>query len=127
MTRMFLLSAAALFAVAGCSSTDEAPGSGAQAKAPAAASSAPQVPECKTVFVVGQVIDAAKGKAGCADPAGAVQAPGSFTCSDGRELFQVDASTGAASGWGFSGDKFTASKEAATDPKYHAAYAKCTG
>lgn len=125
MTRMFLLSAAALLAVAGCSSADSAPGSGAQAK-PAAASSAPQVPACKTVFVVGQVVDAAKGKAGCTDPTGGVQVPGSFTCSDGRELFQVDADTGAASGWGFSGGKFTASKEAATDPKYHAAYAKCT-
>ena len=125
MSRMFLLSAAALLAIAGCSSSDPAPGSGAQAKPPAAPS-APQVPDCKTVFVVGQVIDAAKGKAGCTDPNGGVQLPGSFTCSDGRELFQVDANTGAASGWGFSNGKYTASKEAATDPKYHAAYKKCT-
>ena len=122
---MFLLSAAALLAVAGCSSPDPAPDSGAQAK-PSAASSAPQGPDCRTVFVVGQVIDAAKGKAGCTDPNGGVQVPGSFTCSDGRELFQVDANTGAPAGWGFSGGKFTASKEAATDPKYHAAYEKCT-
>ena len=67
-----------------------------------------------------------EGQGRVTDPNGGVQVPGSFTCSDGRELFQVDANTGAASGWGFSNGKYTASKEAATDPKYHAAYKKCT-
>lgn len=84
------------------------------------------LPKCGEVFKAGQRIDQAKAAAGCLDARGGVQAPGSFQCGDGRTLWQVDASTGARAGWGYGGDAYHESKDAASDPKYKQAYEKCT-
>lgn len=93
-----------------------------------AGQSAPALPACADVFVVGQAIDQTKAAAGCLDPDGARQIPGAFRCGDGGHLWQVDASTGAVSGWGFAGKPYTAAVgEVASDPAYSKAYAACNG
>lgn len=106
---------ALLFAVTGCSGGSVSP---------AAAPTPPALPKCSEMFKVGQKIDAEKAKAGCTDPDGGQQFAGSFRCNDGRRLWQVDASTGAAAGWGFGGDTYRATK-AGKDPAYAKAYNAC--
>jgi hypothetical protein len=98
----------------------------AQAWASAAATMA-ALPACKDVFVPGKVVDAKKALDGCKGPAGDLRVIGYFDCADGRKLFQVDANTGAAAGWGFGGAKYRTAKEAASDPEYGKAYQSCNG
>lgn len=83
------------------------------------------LPRCSEVFVPGEPIDDEAARAGCRDASGDVQIVGSFDCADGRRLWQVDASTGAPAGWGFSGEKYKASDDPANDPEYAKAYASC--
>lgn len=110
-----------LLALAACGTPD------ATTPAEASAPTTPALAKCADVFKPGQVIDQKKAAAGCLDPDGGAQSPGSFRCGDGRHLWQVDAATGAPAGWGFSGSKYRASKDAARDPAYTKAYASCNG
>jgi len=90
-----------------------------------AAAAQAALPACKDVFLPGKVIDAKKAMNGCKGPAGNTIFVGSFDCTDGRKLFQVDANTGAPAGWGFGNGKYRATKEAAADPAYSKAYGSC--
>lgn len=83
------------------------------------------LPLCAEVFRPGQVIDQAKAEAGCLDSRGGVRMLAAFACEDGRSLWQVDASTGTAAGWGFGGERYVPSPDAASDPAYAAAYEQC--
>ncbi|MBA3488359.1 MAG: hypothetical protein H0T78_02255 [Longispora sp.] len=76
------------------------------------------------MFKVGQVIDPAKANAGCLDSSNVLNSIGSFDCTDGRRLWQVNPRTGAPDGWGFGGDVYRAG-HAATDPAYATAYSVC--
>lgn len=118
MTRTRALSAAAvlLLAASGCSGGSVSP---------AAAPTTPALPKCSELFKVGQKIDPEKAKAGCLDPDGGAQFGLGGRCDNGRTLWQVDASTGAAAGWGWGGDVYHATKEAASDPAYAKAYNAC--
>jgi hypothetical protein len=106
------------------------PGDGGAAAAPggdaSAASPSAAWPSCDAVFVPGEEIDTDRALAPCRDPAGGLVAVGNFRCSDGRRLFQVDASTGAPAGWGFGGAAYRETADAASDPAYAAAYSECT-
>lgn len=99
---------------AGPSASAAAPGSGA-------------LPACSAVFKPGKVIDEELAASGCLDKAGATQIVGSFNCSDGGRLFQVDATSGATAGYGFGGEKFRATADAADDPEYSNALQSCLG
>ncbi len=108
-----------LAALAGC-------GTDSQTEPPAAAApTAPALPACADVFAPGETIDQDQAAAGCLDPDGGTQFPGSLRCNDGRHLWSVDAATGAKVGWGFGGGKYRASKEVASDPAYAKAYETC--
>jgi hypothetical protein len=80
---------------------------------------------CAQVFRAAQVI--AKGFDGaCANAGGKLQLVPVFACKDGRKLFQIDASTGAPSGWGYAGAKYKAT-DPTGDPAYSTAVQKCLG
>lgn len=116
------LTALAAVAVAGC--TEQAQPN--TAPPAAAASSAPAAPTCASVFAVGKNIDITGADFACLDPDGRTTVLTSFRCNDGGHLWQVDASTGATAGYGFTGKPYTATVgEAASDPAYAAAYATC--
>lgn len=110
---------AGLAFTAGCGGTE------ATTPAAAAPTTAPALPKCSDLFKPGQKINQAKASGGCLDPDGGAQMVGSHRCNDGRHLWQVDASTGAPAGWGFGDGKFTAVKDAASDPGYSKAYNAC--
>ncbi len=129
--RRALPAAVLLFALAACGDDPEGPSGGAAGPAgatvPAGASQPPR-PKCAEVFVPGKVINytAERASVGCVDPDGGVQIIGSHRCADGGRLYTVDASTGAARGWGRNGEVFHAvSGEVAADPAFGKAYDAC--
>ena len=80
---------------------------------------------CTQVFRAGQVI--AKGFDGaCENAAGKLQLVPVFACKDGRKLFQIDATTGARSGWGYAGAKYKVT-DPTSDPAYSTAVQRCLG
>lgn len=86
------------------------------------AASQAALPTCAQVFVAGDTIDAAKGRAGCRDAQGAIQVEAYHSCKDGRILFTVD----APRGWGFGGDTFHQTiTPVAEDPAFSTAYHAC--
>ncbi|MET8150183.1 hypothetical protein ACIBSW_24180 [Actinoplanes sp. NPDC049668] len=82
---------------------------------------------CAEVFQPGKVVDEGKAQAGCAGPGGQVRYVSAFECTDGRRLYQVDATTGASAGYGFGGKSYVASADSAKDAKYGQAYRSCIG
>ena len=97
------------------------------AQVQAYASQQAALPKCADVFQVGKAIDQAKAGTGCLDPEGNPNSIGNFRCTDGGHLWSVSATTGAPTGWGFSGKAFHASKKVDEDPAYASAYHACVG
>ncbi|GAA0571029.1 hypothetical protein GCM10010172_64340 [Paractinoplanes ferrugineus] len=100
---------------------------------PAAAYTGERRPErtavgrCSDVFRGGKVIDQGAGAGRCLSPAGEVQAVASFGCTDGRKLYELDATSGAA-GYGFSGSTFEeVDGDLAADAGYRTAVRSCLG
>jgi hypothetical protein len=130
--RRALPAAVLLFALAGCGDDpSDASGDGGTGPAggtmPAFASQPPR-PKCADVFVPGKVIrySVEQASVGCLDPDGGVQIVGSQRCADGGRLYTVDASTGAARGWGRDGEPYHAvGGEVASDPGFGKAYDAC--
>lgn len=101
-------------------------------KPAAAASSAPAalaeaevgIPACADVFTAGKTIADDLGDE-CENSKGQPWTVLGMDCTDGRKLYQVDASSGAKPGWGFAGSKYRAEDTAGVDSKFAAALTAC--
>lgn len=80
---------------------------------------------CADVFKPGKNIDAKKAATACHDVDGKALTPQYIRCTDGRNLYRIDAAMSPAPGWGFTNGKFTASDDLAADPDLAAAMTQC--
>lgn len=128
MRARHVMSAVALVALAGCSSSpapaDPAADTVKVLESAAAAQAA--LPLCSDVFVPGKPVDEKLALAGCKSKRGVFQSVAFFECQDGGILFQIDASTGAPNGYGFGGKPYQAVEgDSAADKGYKKAYHAC--
>ncbi len=80
---------------------------------------------CADIFKPGKNIDGKKAATACHDIDGKALTPQYIRCTDGRNLYRIDAQMSPTPGWGFTNGKFTVSEDLENDPDLAAAMTEC--